>query len=31
MQYLDSILWLISWPIVVYICYILITKGIKRV
>ena len=31
MEYLESIIWLISWPIVIYLSYKLVEKGIKRV
>jgi len=31
MEYLDSIFWLCSWPLVIYISYRLILRNIKKV
>lgn len=31
MEYLSSIIWLVSWPLVIYISYKLIENNIKKI
>lgn len=31
MQYIESIIWLFSWPVVIYLSYILIIRNIGKI
>lgn len=30
MQYISSIFWLLSWPVMIFICYLAASWGVKK-